>query len=188
MTTAPPSTPTKADAPEPLRLHIGGEEVKEGWKIYNVQQLPGVDYIGNALDLSQFADGSVTEVYGSHIYEHLDYVRELPIAFKEVFRVLRPSGLFRLGVPDIEVLARLIIDPRLSFEEKWHVQRMIIGGQTNPWDYHKVGFTFDFLKYMLEATGFRHVRRVQTFNLFRDATVLAFKGVPISLNVQALKP
>ncbi len=78
MSTTPAPTPR-----EPLRLHIGGEAVKPGWKIVNIKQLPGVDFIGSATDLSAFADGTVDEVYGSHIYEHLSYSEEILKALTE---------------------------------------------------------------------------------------------------------
>ena len=41
-----------------MKLHIGGETPKPGWKILNIQPKPHVDYIGDISDLSQFSDGS----------------------------------------------------------------------------------------------------------------------------------
>ena len=38
------------------RLHIGGKQVKEGWKILNIQPGEGVEFVGDAADLSQFDD------------------------------------------------------------------------------------------------------------------------------------
>lgn len=37
-----------------MKLHIGGKEIKKGWKILNIQQVKGVDYLGDISDLSQF--------------------------------------------------------------------------------------------------------------------------------------
>lgn len=84
-----------------MRLHIGGTEVKAGWKILNVQPGPGVDYIGDCSDLSQIADGSVDEIYASHVLEHLGYVEKLPRAHTEFHRVLKkgeaPGSAFRIS-------------------------------------------------------------------------------------------
>ena len=44
------------------RLHIGGREKRPGWEILNVNPAPDVDHLGNAIDLSRFADGSFAEV------------------------------------------------------------------------------------------------------------------------------
>ena len=30
-----------------MKLNIGGDIVKEGWKILNIQNKPGVDFIGD---------------------------------------------------------------------------------------------------------------------------------------------
>ena len=54
-----------------MKLHIGGEAQKDGWKILNIQPKEGVDYIGSITDLSQFENESVDEVYASHVFEHV---------------------------------------------------------------------------------------------------------------------
>lgn len=52
-----------------------------------------------------FADGSVDAVYHSHLLEHLD--RDVvPQFLAEVLRVLRPGGVHRIVVPDLERDAR----------------------------------------------------------------------------------
>ena len=76
------------------RLHIGGKQVKEGWKILNIQRDRGVDIVGNAADLSQFNDETFDEVYASHVIEHLGYQKELPAALKGIHRILKPGGVF----------------------------------------------------------------------------------------------
>jgi len=172
---------------EPLRLHIGGEEVKAGWKILNAQSVPGVDFVGNCRDLTQFADNTVTEIYASHVYEHLGYKNELPQALKEAHRVLVPGGLFRAGVPDLEALCKLFLDPRKDMEDKYHVMRMIYGGQVDDYDYHYVGLSLEIFADLLSVAGFRHIRRIGDFGLFKDTTVLKFDDVAISLNVMAVK-
>ena len=48
-----------------MKLHIGGEHIKEGWKILNIQPKVGVDFVGSIYDLSQFNDNSVSEIYAS---------------------------------------------------------------------------------------------------------------------------
>ncbi|GDX99448.1 hypothetical protein LBMAG48_18520 [Phycisphaerae bacterium] len=173
--------------PSPLRLHIGGEIIKDGWKILNVRQLPGVDYVGQAYDLRQFADNSVEEIYASHVYEHLDYARELPTAWAEARRVLNPGGKLMFSVPDLQLMAWLLGSPQMTLEGRWHVIRMIYGGQTNPHDYHKCGFTFQIAHQMLKEIGFTNIERVEKFDLFDDTSTTAFAGFPISLNMRATK-
>jgi len=51
-----------------MKLHIGGEQKKDGWKILNIQKKNNVDFIGNITDLSQFEDSSIEEIYASHVF------------------------------------------------------------------------------------------------------------------------
>jgi hypothetical protein len=55
-------------------------------------------------------------------------------------------------------------------------------------DYHLVGLNEEFLVYFLTRAGFSTVRRVPGFGIFNDTSELLFKGIPISLNVLAVKP
>jgi len=48
-----------------------------------------------------FADSSVTYIYSSHLLQGLIYEDSL-FLIKESFRVLRPDGVLRIAVPDLE--------------------------------------------------------------------------------------
>lgn len=171
-----------------LRLHLGGWEVKHGWTIVNIEEREGVDVRGSCDDLSMFPDGSAAEIYASHVYEHLGYQQELPKAFKEAFRVLMPGGTLMISVPDLDVLCRLFLGTAGDVHARFHVQRMMMGGQVEPFDFHKTGFSLDILSNLLTHQGFANIRRVKGFGLFKDTSELVFGGVPISLNVQCMKP
>jgi predicted SAM-dependent methyltransferase len=170
-----------------LQLHLGGWEVREGWTIVNVEDRPGVDVRSNCMDLSVFPDGSVVEIYASHVYEHLGYQEELPKALAEAKRVLMPGGRLRVAVPDLEVLAQLILNTQHDVNAQFFVQRMVMGGQSEPFDFHKTGFTQNILIALLKVHGFKDFRRVEDFKLFEDTSKLRFNGMPISLNMQCIR-
>ena len=65
-----------------IKLHIGGWEQREGWKILDAIPGPIVDYVGNCTDLTFLDDESCCEVYASHVFEHLGYNGELQSASK----------------------------------------------------------------------------------------------------------
>ncbi len=177
----------RSEGDSALRLHIGGLEAKPGWKILNIQPGDSVDFVGNCRDLSQFDDESVTEVYAAHVLEHLGYLEELPGALAEIHRILVPGGVARLSVPDFELLCRMFVHPELAADARFHIMRIIFGGQTDPHDYHRVGLTWEFLEKFLNEAGFSSVKRVSEFGLFADASSLKLFDNLISLNVEAAK-
>lgn len=172
---------------EGLRLNIGGKQVKPGWKILNIQPGPNVDYVGTCVDLSRFDDGSVAEIYASHVLEHLRYRDELPKTLSEFRRVLCRGGVLRLSVPDIAILARMFIDAGLTLPERFHVMRVMFGSENDPFDEHKTGFNWEILVSYLIRARFVNIRRVERFGLFGDASDYRIRNVPISLNVSADK-
>jgi len=172
----------------PRRLHIGGKTKSEVWEVLNANPAPYVDHVCNANDLSRFADNTFFEIYASHIVEHLDYINELGSTLKEWYRVLMPGGTIYISVPDLDVLAELILEKnKLTVNERFFVMRMIFGGHVDKYDYHVVGLNEEFLTEFLNAAGFSNIQKVQEFGLFDDTSSMIFKGVAISLNLIAEK-
>lgn len=170
-----------------VKLHVGGQEVKPGWKILNIQPGPNVDYIGDCVSLKQFADNSVDEVYASHVMEHLGFRQELPAALREIWRVLKPNGTLRVSVPDMERLCALFVNPQVPKQERFSLMMHLFGAQEDEHDFHKVGLTWGFLCHFLNQAGFRKIDRVEEFGLFDDYSSFRRFGVLISLNVVAYK-
>ncbi|MEO7727602.1 MAG: methyltransferase domain-containing protein [Burkholderiales bacterium] len=177
-----------ANSTSPRRLHVGGQVAHPDWKILDVRPGAHVDFIGDCVDLSAFATESIVEIYASHVLEHLAYLEELPTALREIYRVLVPGGILRASVPDLNVLCELLTSAELQFDERFHVMRMMFGGQSNSADFHKVGLDEAFLRDYLRAAGFVDVTRCEKFGLFDDCSALVFKGRLISLNLTSRKP
>ena len=170
------------------KLHIGGREKRPGWEILNVNPGPDVDHLGNAVDLARFGDGTFAEIYASHVLEHFDYQGALVTALREWHRVLAPGGVLRLSVPDIDILAHLLLQRhRLDVNQRFQVMRMIFGGHVDPYDYHLVGLNQDFLGGYLTAAGFGRFERVTRHGLFSDTSDMVVAATPISLNLNAFK-
>src|SRR3546814_872382 len=120
-----------------------------------------VDFVGGCHDLGQFSDGSVETIYASHVLEYLGYQTALPKALQEWYRVLRPGGTLMVSVPDLDTLCRLFVHPKVDGRGRFHVMRMMFGGQIDPHDFHYVGLTFEFLREYLHSAGFREIERVE---------------------------
>lgn len=170
-----------------MKLHIGGEEPKDGWQILNIQDGPHVDYVGPCTDLGQFDEGSVEEIYASHVFEHLGYRDELPTALTECHRVLSVGGNLKISVPNLGVLCQIFVADGLSITQRHELMRMMFGGQLDPYDFHKVGLIEDFLRNDLGKTGFAKIERVEEFNLFDDTSSARIATHLISLNMIATK-
>ena len=171
------------------KLHIGGTEARAGWEVLDVRAGAHVDHVGDARDLARFADGTFAEVYASHVLEHFDYVDELPRALAEWHRVLVPGGVLRLSVPDIDILAHLLLQRHLlDVNQRFQVMRMMFGGHTHAHDHHRVGLNQDFLAAFLDRAGFENLQRVSRHGLFADTSETVVLGTPISLNLNAHKP
>lgn len=170
------------------RLHIGGTIRVPGWEVLNANPAPYVDHVCNAKDLSQFADGTFSVIYASHVLEHFDYVDELHATLTEWNRVLIPGGKLLASVPDLDILCRLMLEKdKLDPNVRFTVMRMMFGGHVDQYDYHSVGLNEEFLAFFLLKSGFMNIRRVKSFDIFDDTSKTALFGIPISLNVIAEK-
>src|SRR5262249_16855882 len=71
----------------------------------NGARFPGNAEYGDIVKGLPIADGSCDAVYCSHVLEHLA-LDDLHVALANTLRIVKPGGVFRLVVPDLEVLAR----------------------------------------------------------------------------------
>jgi predicted SAM-dependent methyltransferase len=168
-----------------VRLHVGGSQKMPGWKILAAQPGADVDYVGELFDLSPFADGSIDELYASHVLARLDSAEQISRTLKEFVRVLKRDGKARLSVPDGEVLRRLLVDPQYSESERSDLMDLVSGGQTDAGKDRHLQFTFESVSAALAAAGFSKVERCGDFGLFQDSSRQKFNAVPVSLNVVA---
>ena len=84
-------------------LHIGcGPKYKDkttrgfntdDWKElrFDIDESVKPDLVGTMTDMSSVASESVDAIFSSHNIEHL-YAHEVPLAFAEFLRVLKPDG------------------------------------------------------------------------------------------------
>ena len=169
-----------------MKLHIGGEQKKDGWKILNIQKKDNVDFIGNITDLCQFENNSIEEIYASHVFEHV-LQSEVNKTLKGIHRVLGDGGKFYVSVPDMDILCRMFIDPKAPLKVKHHAMIMMFGGQIDKFDIHYFGWNHQLVIDFFGQAGFKKLERVKSFNLFKDTSDYAPYGQPISLNVIAIK-
>ena len=170
-----------------MKLHIGGWEAKEGWKILNIQKRDNVDFVGDISDLSQFKDNSISEVYASHVFEHVKYI-DVKKTLSGIYRILTSGGKFYISVPNMNVLFRQFLEKKNQTKTKIKIMRMIFGGQIDEYDFHYFGWDFELLSGLLRNVGFDEIEKVEKFSIFtHDTSNEDIDGELISLNLIAKK-
>ena len=170
-----------------MKLHIGGWEAKEGWKILNIQKRDNVDFVGDISDLSQFKDNSISEVYASHVFEHVKYI-DVKKTLSGIYRILTSGGKFYISVPNMNVLFRQFLEKKNQTKTKIKIMRMIFGGQIDEYDFHYFGWDFELLSGLLRNVGFEEIEKVDKFSIFtHDTSNEDIDGELISLNLIAKK-
>ena len=155
------------------------------------------DVIGTMTDLSAVDDTSVDAIFSSHNIEHL-YPHEVPVAFREFLRVLRPDGFFVLTCPDLKSVCALVADDKLT-EAAYTAPAgpiapidMLYGHRPamergNLFMAHRCGFTQKVLDATLRACGFRTVASLARGRApFFDLWAVASKSVRTEDEIRAL--
>lgn len=151
-----------AGAKRPLRLHQGcANHYLEGWVNLDLYRP------GRRLDLRwdlrrgvPFPDESVDAVFSEHLLEHLPLEAGLHL-LAECYRVLRPSGILRIGVPDLGRYVRSYVDGDTFIS-------MVRPGRPTPAlaliepffrHGHRSMYDFETLRLALSEAGFNEIER-----------------------------
>ncbi|WBV45024.1 class I SAM-dependent methyltransferase [Pseudoroseomonas cervicalis] len=179
-------------------LHVGcgaanpaklpGEFFPAGeWRELRLDIDPAVqpDIIASITEMGEVPSGSVDAVWSSHNVEHL-YPHEVPLAFAEFRRVLKPGGFALITLPDLQQIAELVAQDRLGDPAYMSPMGpitpldMLYGhnaslAQGNSFMGHRTGFTARTLETALQAAGFPLVRVVRDgkFALWATAWLIA---------------
>ena len=139
----------------PLLVHLGsGGELKPGWV--------NIDLVGDPVEVAwnlargvPFSDNSVDAIFHEHLFEHLTLQQGAHL-MDECFRVLKPGGILRVGVPDAgELLDSYLGDG--SYLESLHPNRpsRLIGVQELfYWHRHVAMYDDETLALQFRAAGF----------------------------------
>ena len=176
------------------RLHLGcGTRRAQGWTNVDIRFTFATDLLDDIRILRRVPAGWADEVYACHVLEHFDF-EETGRVLAQWTRVLRPGGVLRVSVPDLDRITAIYQRNLAHFHtpgnEPW--TGLIYGGQENRYDYHKNGFNFTSLKHKLEGLGFTEVREYPHEPHFigglYDASLAKEPfGEMISLNLMAVK-
>lgn len=150
-----------------MKLNLGsGDKPLEGYA-----NLDGK----NGDDLTKLPYTDVEEIRASHILEHFGIMGAAAV-LSHWIQCLAPNGVLKIAVPDFDDLIR-----RYKMGEGIDFEGVIMGGQTDRWDYHKSIWTLGKLKYLMESFGLVDIQTWQS-------ELVDCAALPFSLNLMGRKP
>jgi SAM-dependent methyltransferase len=153
-----------------MRLNWGcGPVPARGWINSDRHAAPGIDLAADIRDGLPAPDDHFDYAVSIHALQDVPYLDVVP-ALRELRRVLRPEGVLRLGLPDLDRAVRAYVrgdrryfyipdDEARSLGGKLAVQLCWYSSVRTP-------FTADFVEELLDRAGFRDV----THCAFRTTT------------------
>ena len=177
-------------------LHVGCGPVKQpqipgfsnsNWKEirFDIDKNVNPDIEGTLTDMSKVESGSVDAIYSAYNIDHI-YAHEVPIAFKEFYRVLNDDGFVVLRCPDIQTICELIakdklleplyespIGPIYPIDILFGNRQQIADG--NKFMAKKVGFTYSVLNQTFGEAGFQARYGGRMPNSGGELAIVAFK-------------
>lgn len=140
-----------------MKLELGaGHRPTRGYTHQDLNAGPHIEHVGEARML-ELPDNSLDEVLALGFVEHLtfDHARD---TFRNVHRMLKPSGVFLFDVPDYPIWAGYYLAhlagntcPKISMD---HVRKTLFGWGRFPGDHHLYGWDSDQLAHVLVNAGY----------------------------------
>src|SRR5262245_40371762 len=105
-----------------------------------------------------FHDSTVSAIYSHHVVEHLP---DLFFHFREIYRTLKPGGIFRVGGPNGDAAIRKFVDADRAWFGDFPDVRSSLGGRLDNFIFcrreHLMILTESFLDEAARAAGFPRV-------------------------------
>lgn len=144
----------------PLRLHLGsGTNSLPGWVNVDLFR-PGrtLDLYWDLRRPLPFTDKSVDAIFAEHLLEHLPFSAGVRL-LRECRRVLRPVGLVRVGVPDLDryIASYLGRDDIIERVRPGRPSRALALGEPFFLYGHRCMYDFETMNRALLDAGFAHV-------------------------------
>ena len=147
------------------RLNWGcGKWPEPGWINSDQKQGPGIDITCDIRGGLPLETASIDYAVSIHGLPEVPYPDVIPV-LQELRRILKPGGVLRLSLPDLEKAIRAYLDNDRNYflipdeEVKSTGGKLIV--QLIWYGYSRTLFTFDFIEELLLKAGFMQVVRCQ---------------------------
>ena len=152
------------DGKELVRVHLGPGQSNylAGWINVDANVFTGKCDVWSDISKSLcFCDSSVDAIYSHHVIEHLP---DLFAHFREMFRIMKPGGVFRIGGPNGDSAVRQYLAGSKDWFPDFPDARTSIGGRLENYIFcrqeHLTILTPSFLEEIASAAGFVNLKFV----------------------------
>lgn len=157
------------------KLEIGsGSKPLEGYIHLNINpKAPHVDIIANAEKIP-CPDNEFDEIVANHILEHIIWHKSEAV-LAEWYRVLKPKGIIKICVPNLDWIIDLYKDPNRwktikghpysAKENKLDMVNHYLYGTSAVHNQHQRAFNAEHLYYLLMKVGLKNIHMVENMYL-----------------------
>ena len=147
-----------------VKIHLGPGQKKylDGWVNIDSNMFTGkCDIWANLIDGIPMPDNSAAAVYSHHVIEHLP---DLTFHFGEMYRCLRPGGVFRVGGPNGDMAIQKYAEGDAGWFSNFPDKRESLGGRFENFIFcrqeHLTILTLSHLEEIATSVGFESIRQV----------------------------
>lgn len=143
------------------RLHWGcGSVTPSGWINVDVRAGAGIDIACDILAGIPLDDGCIDYIASQHALQDIKIHDQIK-AIRELRRILKPGGVLRLGLPDLDRAIDAYKDGQADYflVKDWDTISGNFISHVLWHNYTHTPFTYEFAEELLRKAGFREVRR-----------------------------
>ena len=149
---------------------LGGGEFPVLHPNLDSRALPNVDIVANLEEPLPLPSNEYDLVLSKFSIEHLSW-RKVNGFIREIYRIVKPEGKAQIITANLKEQARIIAN-----KEVWDgtESNLIFGGQDHEGNYHKCGFSPEYIGRLFREAGFS---KVVTYPLLNCATDLVLEAI-----------
>jgi len=152
------------------KLHCGAGPIHlDGWLNFDKsKEQEHCEQHGDVLQV-HFDDNYFDVIYGCHFYEHLSYPIEAVECLNRFYKWLKPGGILRLAVPDLELAVKAYVttgdlkflyggDFKAYYHKDTKAERLNFF--VKAWQ-HSFCYDFETLSLLFQDAGFKNIQKKQ---------------------------